>query len=114
MSETPDAPGGAGLREAEVVDGLAVWHARTVPELTDAVRWLAGQVQGAGGNQSEAITDLQAQMAALEARVAALEAGGPYATKAEHDALSDEVGGLDNDLTALEDRVAALEAPPAP
>ena len=112
-----------GIKDAQVgSDGTAVWHARTVPELADAVRWLAAQVQGAGEG---AAGDLQA----LEDRVAALEAAPPpeppdlsgYVPRAEFDALvaqvttlTDEVGAISSDLDTLEDRVAALEAPPAP
>jgi phage I-like protein len=95
--------------------GLAVWNARTVHEVADAVRWLAGQIQAGAGGQAEAIADLQARVAALE------QAPPPqppdlsgYATTAELEALATEVTAVSDDLTALEDRVTALEQPAAP
>jgi phage I-like protein len=83
-----------GKEEADVVrisgqevavdeQGVAVWNARTVHEVADAVRWLAGQIQQAapppppdlsGYATTADVAALQAQIDALEARVAALEA----------------------------------------
>jgi hypothetical protein len=81
--------------------GAVVWHARTVPELADAVRWLAGQVE-AGGDTS-----------ALEARVAALEAEmGTLQTTLI--TVEEDVALLQSQYVDLEARVAALEAPAAP
>lgn len=93
------------IREAPVVDGVAVWHARTVPELADAVRWLAGQLAGVEPAPPPDLSGYVplADFQALQAQVTALQ--GEVAT------LSTELDAQGNDLTALEDRVTALEAP---
>ena len=72
--------------------------------------------------QTQAIMGLQAQVAALEARLVALEQAPPpappdlsgYATAEALQATNTEVAAVSDDLTALEDRVTALENPPAP
>lgn len=96
------------IREAEVEDGVAVWHARTVPELADAVRLLAGRLAEVEPAPPPDLSGYvpRAEFDALEDRLTALEAS--VAT------LDTEVDAQGNDLTALEDRVAALENPPAP
>jgi phage I-like protein len=105
----------AGIRGAPVgSDGAVIWHARTVPELADAVRTLAGMLAAveapapvppdlSGYVPLADFQALQAEVGVLTGRVTALETG--LAT------LDGEVDAQGTDLTALEDRVTALEAP---
>lgn len=107
---------GAGLeKHPPAPAGVAVWHARTVPELADAVRWLAGQLSEVEAPPPPDLSGYVplADFQALQAQVAALET-----TVAAHEddltTLSTDLDTLSTDLTALDARVAALEAPPAP
>jgi len=104
-----------GIREAEVgADGLAVWHARTVPELSDAVRYLGGRVNTLEGAEPVP-PDLSgyvplADFQALQAEVGVLT-GRVTAAETALATLDTDFDTLGADLDALEARVAALEAP---
>jgi alkylation response protein AidB-like acyl-CoA dehydrogenase len=92
----------AGLERVAVdEDGVAVWHARTVPELADAVRYLAGrlsEVEPAPPPDLSGYVPL-ADFQALQAQVATIEA---------------DLAGLQGEVANLDDRVAALEAAGTP
>jgi phage I-like protein len=104
-----------GIADAAVENGVAVWSARTVPELTDAVRWLAGKLSEV---EAPVPPDLSgyvplADFQALQAQVTALEAttGTMQAQVTQIDTDLDTVSA---DLDALDARVVVLETPPAP
>ena len=91
-------------------DGLAIWHARTVPELADALRYVYGQLSGTDTGQAAEIAALEARMNALEAENG-VQTGRLDALEAQVATLETDYDALSTDLDALEARVAALEAP---
>jgi hypothetical protein len=104
-----------GIGRAVVEDGVAVWHARTVPELADAVRWLAGKLSEveAPVPPDLSLYVLQADFDALAARVTALE-GTTGTMQTQVTQVDTDLDTVSADLDALEARVVVLETPPAP
>lgn len=111
-----------GLKEAPVApDGSIVWHARTVPELADGLRELAGMLAQVEAPEpvppdlsgyvpladfqalQAQVTDLAAQLTALQGTVATLDI--------DLNATNTDLDVTNTDLDALEARVVALEAP---
>jgi phage I-like protein len=101
-----------GLKGAPVAeDGSIVWHARTVPEVADGMRELAGMLAGIEAPEPPEPPDLSgyvplADFQALEAEVGVLTG--------RVDAAETGLAVAVADLADLEARVVALETPPAP
>ena len=113
----------ATIREAPIgSDGSVIWHARTVPELADAVRTLAGMLAAVEAPEPPEPPDLsgyvpladfqalQAEVGVLTGRVTAAETA-LAAVQGQVATLDTDLDATNTDLDALEARVAALEAP---